>query len=199
MGYRDSWLRHAGAVSYHSEVVLHAFDREFPINPVHLLDIGVGNGGSLEVWQEVLPEGSTVTGIDWNPLCENLGLPVLIGDVTDESWFRDVLRGRWFDLVIDSTHTMTNIPWAFIRPGGRLILEGYDVDLVSGLVSDLASDKDSWLPTEEIMRVTVYPKVVVIEKRNPRVIPYVDVMVGNFADVTGEESLINSGVKRVIV
>jgi len=87
----------------------------------------------------------------------------------------------------------------FLRPGGRLILEGYDIELVSRLVTDVAADQDSWLPTEEIMRVTVYPKVVVIEKRHPRVVPYVDVMVGNFADVTSEDSLIRQGIKRVIV
>jgi hypothetical protein len=199
MGYRDTWLNHAGAVSWHSEVVLHAFDRELPSNPVNLLDVGVANGGSMEVWSEILPEGSTVTGIDVDPACADLGLPVLIGDVTDEVWLRDALRGQWFDLIIDSTQTMSPVPWVFLRPGGRLILEGYDHDVVTGLVADVAADKDSWLPTEEIMRVTVYPKVCIVEKRHPRVIPYVDVMVGNFADVTGEDSLIREGVKRVIV
>jgi hypothetical protein len=199
VGYRDTWLNHAGAVSYHSEVVLHAFDRELPTMAANLLDIGVGNGGSMEVWRDVLPEGSTVTGIDIDPACGDLGLPVHVGDVTDEAWVREVLYGCWFDLIIDSTGTMSAIPWVFLRPGGRLILEGYDDALVSCLVADVAADQDSWLPTEEIMRVTVYPKVTVVEKRHPRVVPYVDVMVGNFADVTGEEFLIGQGVKRVIV
>lgn len=164
-----------------------------------LLDIGVGNGGSMEVWIDVLPVGSIVTGIDIDPACADLGLPVHIGDVTDEVWLRETLRGEWFDVIVDSTSTMNALPWVFLRPGGRLILEGYDVELVSRLVTDVASDQDSWLPTEEIMRVTVYPKVTVIEKRHPRVVPYVDVMVGNFADVTGEKVLIEQGVKRVIV
>jgi hypothetical protein len=199
VGYRDSWLNHAGCVSYHSEVVLHAFDRELPTMAANLLDIGVGNGGSMEVWTDVLPVGSIVVGIDINPACAGLGLPVHIGDVTDEGWLRETLRGQWFDVIVDSSETMSALPWVFLRPGGRLILEGYDIDLVSRLVTDVASDQDSWLPTEEIMRVTVYPKVVVIEKRHPRVVPYVDVMVGNFADVTGEEVLRSQGVKRVIV
>jgi len=199
VGYRDTWLNHAGCVSYHSEVVLHAFDREMPTLPASLLDIGVGNGGSMEVWIDVLPVGSIVTGIDIDPACANLGLPVHIGDVTDEGWLRETLRGQWFDVIVDSTATMSALPWVFLRPGGRLILEGYDIELVSRLVTDVAADQDSWLPTEEIMRVTVYPKVVVIEKRHPRVVPYVDVMVGNFADVTSEDSLIRQGIKRVIV
>jgi hypothetical protein len=199
VGYRDTWLNHAGCVSYHSEVVLHAFDREMPTLPANLLDIGVGNGGSMEVWLEVLAEGSTVTGIDIDPACADLGLPVFVGDVTDGVWLKETLRDQWFDVIVDSTATMSAVPWVFLRPGGRLILEGYDIDLVSRLVTDVAADQDSWLPTEEIMRVTVYPKVVVIEKRHPRVVPYVDVMVGNFADVTSEDSLIRQGIKRVIV
>lgn len=199
MGFRDTWLNHAGCVSWHSEVVLHAFEKESPIAPVNMLDIGVGNGGSMEVWRLCLPVGSTVTGIDIDPLCGNLGLPVFIGDVLDEVWLRDILRGCWFDLIIDSTGVMSVFPWVFLRAGGRLILEGYDVDLVSRLVADVASNRDSWLPTEEILRVSVYPHVVVIEKRFPHVVPYVDVMTGNFADVTSEVELMRQGIKRVIV
>lgn len=199
MGYRDSWLNHAGCVSWHSEVVLHAFDREMPAMPANLLDIGVGNGGSMEVWIDVLPVGSIVTGIDVDPACANLGLPVHIGDVTDEAWLRETLNGKWFDVIVDSTSMMSAFPWVFLRPGGRLILEGYDPKLLCRLVADVAADQDSWLPSEEIMRVTVYPHVAVIEKRHPRVVPYVDVMVGNFAEVESEEFLIRQGIKRVIV
>ena len=45
-------MRHAGSVSRHSEVVLHAYDREIPIRPMRMLLIGVENGGSLEVWRD---------------------------------------------------------------------------------------------------------------------------------------------------
>lgn len=199
MGYRDRWLNHAGAVSRHYEVALHAFERETPIEPVRLLDVGVENGGSLEVWQEILPEGSTVLGIDNDPRCLELGLPVLACDVTDRDQVKDALQGEWFDLIVDSTGTMTPWTWAFLRPGGRMILEGYDTDSVQDLVRCVAEDETSWLPIEEVMRVTVFPRVAVVEKRKPRVIPYIEIMVGNFADVTGEKYLIDSGIKRVLV
>jgi len=58
---------------------------------------------------------------------------------------------------------------------------------------------DTWLPRDEIMRVTVYPHVLPVEKRNPRVIPYIEIMVGNFAEVVDEATLIDQGVKRVLV
>jgi hypothetical protein len=54
----------------------------------------------MEVWRDVLPEGSTVTGIDIDPACGDLGLPVHVGDVTDEVWLRNVLRGCWFYFIM---------------------------------------------------------------------------------------------------
>jgi len=199
VGYRDTWLRHAGAVTRHSEVILHALDPETPREPARLLDVGVENGGSLEVWQQCLPEGSDVLGMDIDPRCADLGLPVVTCDVTDRDAVKAALIGRWFDIVIDSTATSSPWTWAFLRPGGRLLLEDYDPQAIRDLVSAVADDGESWLPVEEIMRVTVFPRVAVVEKRYPRVIPYIDIMVGNFADVVPEEDLIAQGIKRALV
>ena len=199
MGYRDTWLMHAGGVTRHAEVVLHAFDREFPTESVRVLDVGVENGGSLEVWKSCLPDGSTVLGMDSDPRCKDLGLDVVVCDVTDGNAVKEALRGQWFDLIVDSTGEMSPWTWAFLRPGGRLIFEDYERLDLMGLVDAVAADGESWLPVEEIMRVTVFPRVAVVEKRYPRVIPYADVMVGNFADVTGERALTESGTRWVLV
>lgn len=199
MGYRDQWLKHPGGVSHHSEVVLHAFDREMPTGPVSLLDVGVENGGSLEVWRDVLPEGSEVLGLDIDPRCADLGLPVVIADVRDHGSVAGALRGMRFDLIVDSTGTMSPWTWPFLRAGGRLILEDYGTRPLLDLVEDVAENRPSWLPVEEIMRVTVFPHVAVVEKRNPRVIPYIRVLVGNFAEVTSEEDLRDRGIKRILV
>lgn len=198
VGYRDQWLRHAGGISHHSEVVLHAFDREMPTGPVSLLHVGVENGGSLEVWRDVLPEGSSVLGLDKDPRCADLPIPVVIADVYDQSSVAAALRGQWFDLIVESG-TMSSWTWPFLRPGGRLIFEDYEIEPMMDLVRDVAESRDSWLPVEEIMRVTVFPHVAVVEKRNPRVIPYIRVLVGNFDEVRSEESLRAEGVKRILV
>jgi hypothetical protein len=186
-------------MSHHSEVVLHAFDREMPTGPISVLEVGVENGGSLEVWREILPEGSEVLGLDIDPRCADLGLPVVVADVRDHGSVAGALRGRWFDLIVDSTGTMSPWTWPYLRAGGRLILEDYEQDPLLDLVADVAADRPSWLPVEEIMRVTVFPHVAVVEKRNPRVIPYIRVMVGNFDDVTPERTLAERGIKRILV
>lgn len=199
MEYRNRWLNHAGLMSRHYEIVLYAFDREIPDEPLRLLDVGVENGGSLEIWREILPEGSEVLGIDKDPACADLGLPVLIGDVEDKSWVRKALKGRWFDIVIDSTETMTPHLWPFLVKGGKMIYENYDPTRIAWLTEALANGWWSWLPTEEILKTTVYPYVAIIERSNPRVIPYLEVSSGNFADVTPEDRLKELGVRQVIL
>ena len=67
------------------------------------------------------------------------------------------------------------------------------------LIRDLALDGESWLPVEEILRVDMYPDVAVIEKRQPRVTPYLQIMTGNFCDVTDEREFVAAGVKRVVL
>ena len=199
MGYRDSWLNHTGAVSVHSEATLHAFDRTIPVRPMTMLLAGIGNGGAVEVWREVLPEGSTVIAMDSDARCaETPGIDPIICDVTQRDSVRAALKGQWLDVVIDATCTMQPYIWPFLRAGGVYIYEGYNPEMVMMLARDLALGDDSWLPIEEVMRIDTYQSCVVIEKRNPMVVPYLEVLTGNFADVTPEKTYQERGAKRVI-
>lgn len=199
MGFRDNWLNHAGAISVHNESTLHAVERVVPTRPMTMLLAGIGNGGDVEVWNATLPEGSAVIAMDINPACRDIpGLEVIACDVTQPDDVRRSLRGMWLDVVIDSTSTMQPYIWPFIRAGGVCIYEGYNPEMVMMLVRDLALDDDSWLPIEEVMRVDVYQSCVVVEKRNPKVVPYLEVVTGNFADVIPESVYYGRGAKRVI-
>ena len=199
MGYRDNWLNHAGCVSVHSEATIHAYERSIPIRPLSLLLVGIGNGGTVEVWRNTLPEGSSVMAMDIREECSHLrGLDVTICDVTDHENVRTNLRGLWFDVVIDATRTMQSNTWPFVRSGGAQIYEGYDLERITSLTRDLVASEDSWLPIEEVMRIDTYQSCVVIEKRNPRVVPYLEVITGNFADVVPESVYHQRGAKRVI-
>lgn len=199
MGYRDSWLSNTQGVARHYEVFLHLADRELPVEPARVLLAGVENGGTWDVLESCLADGSSITGIDGNALCGTLRPETLIGDVLDREWLNEALRGCWFDVIVDCTGTMTPHLWPWLAAGGRYIYEGYDIARLSMLVEDVADDAPGWLPVEEVMRVTVYPKVAVVEKRHPRVLPYIEILTGNFADVVPEAELRAKGVKRVLL
>lgn len=195
MGYRSEWMKHAGAVSRHVEVALHAIDKETPDGDLCVLVAGVENGGAIEVWRQL---GADVLGLDKNPACASLNLAVEICDVTDESSVRGALHGRVFDVIVDSTGAASPWLWPFLRAGGRIIFEDLAHVDVLELVSCVALDRETWLPVEEIMRISIFPRVTVVEKRNPRVMPYLDIVAGNFADVTGEQALLDKGARWVV-
>lgn len=199
MEYRAKWLSHTGNITRHHEVMLHAMEREIHGGPLAMLIVGVDNGGSVELWREALAEGSTVVSIDDNPAVQRLGLDVNVGDVHDREWLLEVLGGQMFDVVLDRSEDAGECVWPWLSPGGRLLLEDPNPDDVAILAADVAFDRPSWLPVEEVMRVTVFPKVAVVEKRHPRVMPYMEIMTGNFAEVVPEEKLVADGVKRVLV
>lgn len=102
--------------------------------PVRLLEIGVQNGGSLEIWAKYLPAGSTVIGIDIDPACADLAvspnISVRIGDASDRAALDRMLGEDRFDVVIDdgshrSEHVVATFEACFARldPGGVYLVE----------------------------------------------------------------------------
>lgn len=76
-----------------------------------VLEIGVYQGGSLEMWRRYLGPGVKLTGIDIDPTAAELADPsltVVLGDQADPA-FLDLVRQRYgpFDIIIDDGgHTM---------------------------------------------------------------------------------------------
>lgn len=197
MGYRSEWLNHQGLLSVHSEAALHAIDRVWKGQPIRLLLVGVGNGGQVEVWRRLLSAPSTVTAVDFDPRWKTHDLGVLTGDVCDVQWVRDTLRGAWFDVIIDSTGVHSPNLWPYLVPGGYFVYEGYSLDFATNLLTSVYSDTDAQLPGEEVMSVTVLSPVLMVEKRNPRVVPYLDVIVGAECPMVAESFYADLGAKRV--
>jgi 23S rRNA U2552 (ribose-2'-O)-methylase RlmE/FtsJ len=73
--------------------------------PLRLLEIGVQNGGSLEIWADFLPSGSKVTGIDIDPNCASLSISrdirILTADATNFSSIDELLGDETFDVIVD--------------------------------------------------------------------------------------------------
>ncbi|WP_165909596.1 glycosyltransferase [Variovorax guangxiensis] len=112
--------------------------------PLHLLEIGVQNGGSLQIWSKYLPSGSTVTGIDIDPACANLSLGDLIqihiGDASSEEELTRLLGEKTFDIIVDdgshrSDHIIATFKACFgrLNHGGAFIIEDLHASYVDSL------------------------------------------------------------------
>ncbi|CAH0194090.1 class I SAM-dependent methyltransferase [Roseomonas sp. CECT 9278] len=135
----ELFLAHDGRVSDKWEQYLAIYDRELArfrdaAGPVRLLEIGVQNGGSLELWSKYLPPGSSVVGMDIDPRCGALtfagDITVLVGDAADPATLDRLLGDRGFDIIIDDgSHVSRDIIATFeacfprLAPGGLFLIE----------------------------------------------------------------------------
>jgi len=76
-------------------------------NNVHLVEVGVQKGGSIEMWSKYLPADAKITGIDVDPECANLkynksNISIIIGDQGSEGFWNETIPGLGkIDIFID--------------------------------------------------------------------------------------------------
>jgi GT2 family glycosyltransferase len=97
--------------------------------PVRLLEIGVQNGGSLQIWSKYLPQNSTIIGIDINPDCLRLpvdpNISIRIGDASDPIALGHMLGDSEFDVIVDDgSHRPDDVIASFCACFKRLSLGG---------------------------------------------------------------------------
>ena len=104
--------------------------------PMKLLEIGVQNGGSLEVWSGYFSNAKLIVGCDINPMCRNLvyddeRISVVVGDVNSRNAFSEITaHSKAYDIIIDDgSHVSDDIIRTFIiyfqilSPGGIYVVE----------------------------------------------------------------------------
>src|ERR1700730_3747782 len=75
-----------------------AYERHFGrfVNrDVNFLEIGCGEGGSLQMWKRYLGPHARLTGIDINPKCKEYAedqIEICIGNQSDPQFLTDVVR-----------------------------------------------------------------------------------------------------------
>ena len=130
---------HTGKVSTKWDTYLDVYEDQFrPIKyqPIDMLEIGVQNGGSLEIWSKYFPNARTLTGCDINPRCEGLTyadprVQVIVGNANEPSAFQRILqRSSSFDVIVDDgSHRTNDVITSFLtyfpllKPGGVFICE----------------------------------------------------------------------------
>jgi len=129
---------HSGRCVHKWVHYLEIYEREFAClkgTPIRFLEIGVSEGGSLELWRRYFGEQAMITGIDINPDCRDRVDPpnkVRIGSQTDARFMADVVKemGGSLDVVLDDgSHVSSHISISFnllfpsLRPGGLYVIE----------------------------------------------------------------------------
>lgn len=121
----DFYRGHTGKASDKWMLYLDVYDRIFaPYReaPVSLLEIGVQNGGSLEIWSKFFPNARKFVGCDIDPECIKLNyrdpkIKLVIGNAnTDDTEKKIVKLSRDFDIIIDDgSHISSDIIRSFAR------------------------------------------------------------------------------------
>tara|TARA_R110002110_G_scaffold60441_1_gene170120 strand:+ start:1790 stop:2566 length:777 start_codon:yes stop_codon:yes gene_type:complete len=114
----DIFTRNKGATVHKWHHYIPLYDRYFSSfrgKKIKFLEIGVSNGGSLQMWREYFGEDAIIYGIDIDPNCERLnGIAgqVRIGSQTDGDFLEEVLQEMGgIDIVLDDgSHHMKHVP-----------------------------------------------------------------------------------------
>lgn len=113
------------------------YDRHFAPyrgKPVKILEFGVSQGGSLQMWKHYFGRRAHITGVDINPKCAKLTedrVDVVIGDQEDRKFLRQLGRqlGKVDIVIEDGGHTMAQqintfeTIWPRVRNGGLMLME----------------------------------------------------------------------------
>ncbi len=102
--------------------------------PIRLLEIGIQNGGLLQIWAKYLPAGSKIFGFDIDPKCATLRLgpniDIYVGDASNPAVLEDRLGDLTFEVIIDDgSHRSSNVIATFrscfprLKPGGLYFIE----------------------------------------------------------------------------
>jgi len=97
------------------------------------LEIGLGQGGSLQIWSRYFHPASTIVGLDIDPACSVLaeeGYHIVIGDQADEGTLEKLRELGPFDIILDDgshvgshQHASFFGLWQAVRPGGIYVIE----------------------------------------------------------------------------
>jgi len=100
----DKWIHYFNIYDKHFS--------KFRNKEILILEIGVSQGGSLQMWKNYFGENAKIYGIDINPKCKDLeeeNIKIFIGSQTDRKFLRQIKQTiPKIDILIDDGgHTMS--------------------------------------------------------------------------------------------
>lgn len=153
------YAEHHGKVSDKWAIYIAEYERLFtPYRgcEIAILEIGIQNGGSLEIWAKFFPNAKAIIGCEINEACRQLEfedsrISLFIGDANDDAVSRSIISSsHCFELVIDDgSHRSDDIAQSFahyfpyVANGGMYVAEdlhcSYWSDFVGGIYNPLSS------------------------------------------------------------
>jgi len=84
--------------------------KKYQSKKITFVEVGILDGGSLELWKNFFHKDSRIIGVDFNPECKKLnieGVEIVIGDQSDENFWDNFFKniGKIDILLDDGGHT----------------------------------------------------------------------------------------------
>lgn len=130
----DLYQTHQGKVSDKWSIYIQEYDRilgPWRDDPIQLLEIGVQNGGSLEIWARFLRGADKLVGCDVNPQCARLSyadprIAIVVGDANTDAAEKAIANHapRLNVVIDDGSHRSSDIAKSFARYFPKLADDG---------------------------------------------------------------------------
>ena len=128
------YKEHQGKISDKWTLYLNEYERLFSFyrdKPISFLEIGIQNGGSLEIWSKYFSNATALIGVDINQGCarlryDDLRISVIVGDANAPKVRERVFqRSPQFDIIIDDgSHLSSDIIKSFALYFPRIVEGG---------------------------------------------------------------------------
>jgi O-antigen biosynthesis protein len=121
---KELFLNHKGKTFDKWSAYLDVYDKLFtPLQdaPISILEIGVMNGGSLEVWAKAFPNSKHIVGVDINPDCAKLvfddsRITMVVGDANDKDVINQIcttITDSFSIIIDDGSHIGSDVIRSF--------------------------------------------------------------------------------------
>ncbi len=157
---------------------------------IKVLEIGIAQGGSLDMWQYYFGKGAEVIGMDCNKWCADVtDKKTYIGNQADRKFLRSVIKKeKSFDVIIDdgghrSEQMVTSFQelYPYVNNGGVYIVEdvccaywnrfngglgkmGTIVEVSKGLIDLVNKVSDENIYAESLTGIHFYNSMIVFDK-----------------------------------
>jgi len=119
---KDLYQNHYGKATHKWSIYFDQYEEKlspYKKFPIKLFEIGIENGGSLEIFSKYFSNAKLLLGCDINQKCGELlydqpNIKVIVGDVNEEKTKGEIIKHSKFDIIIDDgSHGSVDIVKSF--------------------------------------------------------------------------------------